>query len=118
MIPVPRSGAVGATAIENGGAVDDTWNTRDLPVLTAVVDEFDHMDDDEVLVGADIADATGLPVQDVGRSLRALDGEYLVLRKEELFGPGSWEIEKVTGNARRAVGKWPPSDNLITRLVE
>ncbi|MFE3177849.1 hypothetical protein ACFXPA_25835 [Amycolatopsis sp. NPDC059090] len=113
----PRTVAGWSCSNRERGAVDDTWDTRDLPVLTAAVDEFDRMDDDEILVGADIAEATGLSVQDVGRSLKALDGEYLVLCKEDV-DPSAWEIERVTGNARRAVGQWPPPDNLISRLAE
>jgi hypothetical protein len=55
--------------------MEDTWASRDLPVLDAVAGEIDQLFRTGTYPEArDIADSTGLEVQDVTAALNALDG--------------------------------------------
>lgn len=94
--------------------MDETWFTRDLPVLNATVSllEIDG-DYPEVM---DISDRSGIHEDDVGRSLRAMHGEYLDLA---ITGDvRSWYVRSVTAAARRAVGQWPSPEGLVDALAE
>jgi len=94
--------------------VNETWFTRDLPVLNATVSLLeDGGDYPEV---TDISDRSGIHEDDVGRSLRAMHGEYLDLG---ITGDvGSWFVRSVTAVARRAVGQWPSPEGLVDALAE
>jgi hypothetical protein len=82
--------------------VEDTWTSRDLPVLDATVALFEEgIDLPEV---ADIAGRSGLSVEDVARAVRALDGEYVDLRMS-MGGPASWFMQGVTPAARPGSGQ-------------
>ena len=96
--------------------MEDTWASRDLPVLDAVVSQVDELlPTGDIPEAIDIGDATGLEIQEVVTALNALHGEYLELHKAlELSG---WFITSVTPAARRAVGQWPTGENLIERLA-
>src|SRR5258708_38933339 len=68
---------------------------------------------------SDIAQGTGLGRAEVARSLEALDPTYVDFRKTETGGdPTFWYVLKVTPEARRAVGQWPPAEGLVDRLVQ
>ncbi|GAA1602504.1 hypothetical protein GCM10009789_65750 [Kribbella sancticallisti] len=96
-------------------SVHETWATRELPVLEAVIRareaRWDQFPD-----GADIASATGLGLDDVGRAFLALKNEYIDLRMTG-GGPGHWFVQDVTPEARRIVGQWPSPDGLVDRLI-
>lgn len=97
----------------------ETWTWRDLPVLTAVVEQFDpHMNGNYPDV-PDIVEATGLSMDDVARALNALDGEYLTLDRHGSGGapPTEWWVSGISSVARRAVGQWPSPDVLVDRLT-
>lgn len=94
--------------------VEDTWVSRDLPVLDATVALLEDTDLPEV---ADIAGRTGIPVADVARALKAMDGVYLGLQVT-MGDSARWFVRSVTPEARRAAGQWPTGDSLVTRLVE
>jgi hypothetical protein len=96
--------------------MDDTWMSRDLPVLEAVVTWLDT-DFSEIPQVYDIAERTGLSSMDVARAVKAMDGLYLEL---QLLGggPEGWAIRKVYPAARFAVGQWPTGEALIDHLVE
>ena len=96
--------------------MEDTWASRDLPVLDAVVSQVDELlPAGDVPEAIDIADATGLEIPEVATALSALAGDYIELHKAlELSG---WFITSVTPAARRAVGQWPTGENLIDRLA-
>lgn len=82
----------------------DTWETRDLPVLNAVVSQFDEVPRTSAWSDAgDIAASTGLDLTDVAASLNAFDGEYLTLVRAGTLS--SWHVTNVTPTARRAVGQ-------------
>jgi hypothetical protein len=84
--------------------VEDTWVSRDLPVLDATVTLLEEgMDLPEV---ADIAGRAGLDVEDAARALRAMNGVFVDLRIT-MGDPGRWFVSGVRPEARRAVGQWP-----------
>ena len=76
--------------------MEDTWVTRDLPVLEATVALLEGMDLPEVV---DIAERTGLAAEDVARSLRAMTGVYVDLRMT-MRDVGRWFVQGVTPEAR------------------
>lgn len=95
----------------------DTWYSRELPVLTAVAEAFERGIDAGFPDVPDIAQATGLSPEEVGKALLALDGEYLDLRAT-MGGPTGWFVEKISSQTRREVGQWPSPETLITRLAD
>ena len=96
--------------------MDSTWGSRELPVLEAVIADFDRVPEGGGWPdGEDIAASTGLPVADVGAALLALDGQYLTVVRSGTAG--SWHITAVTPDARRAVGQWPSAENLVEQLA-
>jgi len=84
--------------------MEDTWASRDLPVLDAVVSQFDELSRTGACPdAADIAASTGLEIIAVIAALNALDGEYVTVRRP--LEPSSWDVTSVTPAARRAVGQ-------------
>lgn len=83
--------------------------------MTAVVEAFER-DFDSLPETQDIAQATGLPVDDVARALRALNNEYLSLSMT-MGGPASWFVDSIRSSARRAVGQWPAPENLAEAIA-
>ena len=94
--------------------MEDTWVSRDLPVLDATVALLENSPLVDV---ADIAGRAGFTVAETGRALQAMEGLYVNLAMS-MGGPESWSVQGVTPAARQAVGQWPSAENLITRLVE
>jgi len=92
--------------------LNDTWYSRDLPVLTAIAEKLERGStpvDTEQLI-----DELGLTRQDLMAALRALDVEYLIVRWPERItfrrsGP-STVVEAITSRAREAVGLWPSAE--------
>lgn len=96
--------------------MEDTWFSRDLPVLTAIVELMD--DPSARPKGSQVAEASGYTKDEVARALNALDGEYATVRKAMSGGdPGPWIVLEVTPAARRAVGQWPTPENVADRLL-
>ena len=96
--------------------MDETWASRDLPVLDAVVSQLDDLlPKGDVPEAIDIATATGMEIAEVITALNALDGHYIELHKA--LEPSGWFVTSVTPTARRAVGQWPTGENLIERLA-
>jgi len=96
------------------GPMEDTWTSRDLPVLDATVALLENRPLVDV---TDIAARAGLTVAETGSALQAMEGAYVELAIS-MGGPESWSVQGVTPAARRAVGQWPSAESLITRLVE
>jgi hypothetical protein len=90
------------------GIMADTWASRDLPVLRAVVRRLDETGAYAVTV-AEIADESGIDTEVVAKSLDALNGPYVAKYQKLLTGgdPGPWYVTEVTPAARRVVGQWP-----------
>jgi len=96
--------------------MEDTWASRELPVLDAVVRMLE--DKPEVSMG-DIASDTGLEPDAIGRALLALEGPYISdIGKSWGFPPSNWRVMAVTPDARRAIGQWPTPESLVDRLAE
>jgi hypothetical protein len=93
--------------------VEDTWWSRDLPVLDAAVKLFQSQDYVQV---RDLAKATGFEIGDVAQSL--LDMRYVYVSEIGSMGDqADWDISYVTEKARRAVGQWPTPENVVGRLA-
>jgi hypothetical protein len=87
-----------------------------MPVLRSVVELLDHS---YMVTVSDIAGRTGLELAEVARSLEAMDPTYVDFRKTETGGdPTFWYVNKVTPEARQAVGQWPTAEVLVDRLVQ
>jgi hypothetical protein len=92
--------------------LDDTWYSRDLPVLTAIAEKLERGSspvDTEQLI-----DELGLTRQDLTAALRALDVEYLIVRWPARItfrrSDPSIVVERITARAREAVGLWPSAE--------
>lgn len=96
--------------------MQDTWFSRDLPVLEATLRLLDDMPG-SLPEGHEIAAGVSLSLDDVGRALMALDGEYLDVRRAG-SGFGSWFVAGATAQARRVSGQWPTMDVLVERLAD
>jgi hypothetical protein len=96
--------------------VDDTWFSRELPVLEAIVEIHDQTGRDMIRSAA-VEEETGLDHDTVSRAVRALhSGNYLV------GGKGSAQqaymfVGSPTGEARRAVGAWPTAEKQLDRVI-
>lgn len=94
----------------------DTWFTRDLPVLDAIVTYLDEHAGRMIPQLSDIAEITGMDIEDVSRAAQALDGSYIDLRK--VMGPaGHWHVMAVSPDARTATGQWPTAESLAARII-
>jgi hypothetical protein len=95
--------------------LQETWATRELPVLDATVS---LLEESYMVTVTDIATRTGLDAATVTRALEALDPVFVDFRKTTTGGdPTFWYVLKVTPDARRAVGQWPTPDSFVTRLA-
>jgi len=95
----------------------DTWTTRDLPVLRAIVLGYDNIGSSPDV--NEIAQTTEIEVEDVVRGIRALEQEDppFLLGVQWSWGGPPINIGVPTGHARRAVGGWPTAESLATLLV-
>lgn len=97
-----------------------TWETRDLPVLRALVQAVDEG------VGAPIRSdevirRTGFDADTVQGALWALAGElppFFEYRDASTYGGRDLTVVQLTGHARRTAGTWPTADAWADRLVE
>jgi hypothetical protein len=98
--------------------MDDTWISRDFPVLEAAVRLYEELWPAAVPDGSDIVDATKLSKEDVARSLNALKDVYLDVTLTMSGGdPSPWAITKVYPRARTAVGQWPTAESVLDKLI-
>jgi hypothetical protein len=101
-----------------GSTVEDTWTSRDLPVLDAVVTLLDRPGSIMATV-REIAELTGMEQADIVRALDALDGPYVEFEQFATGGnPGPWRVRRVSSAARREVGQWPTAESMAERLAE
>jgi DNA-binding MarR family transcriptional regulator len=101
--------------VEELAEVEDTWSSREIPVLGAVVTLLERS---YMVTVSDVADQTGLDQADVARALDALHPTHVDFRRTETGGdPRFWYVLKVTPEGRRAVGQWPTAESLIDRLA-
>lgn len=93
---------------------DDTWTTRDLPVLKAAVELFEE--NGRGPRASDIAARTGFDEKTVQRGLRALYPEPyfeegLEARRQIVL------VGTPTGDALRVAGQWPSPEAQLERLI-
>ena len=97
--------------------MDDTWGSRDYPVLEAAVGLVDARAPEWVRV-SEIATEAGLDEDDVVRALTALHPLFVGEMAEYAGGGvGQWTIDSVTSEARQLVGQWPSPEALIDQLA-
>ncbi len=87
--------------------MDDTWWTRDLPVLDVAVRLLEHHDLPEV---------TDIP-RETGPCSRGCGGAYVDVPKT-MGDVEGWFVKTVTPQARCAVGQWPTPESVVDRLAE
>jgi hypothetical protein len=99
--------------------VDDTWVSRDLPVLDAIVRVFDQPERYDLRI-PELIRLCGLPETDVHAALRVLADASPPF----ITGTGVEEttyplvVSGATERARRAVGQWPTAERLVSQLAE
>jgi hypothetical protein len=95
----------------------DTWTTRDLPVLRAVVDTYEETGD-YLTRASDIEAATGLDADTVQRAIRKLNTQPSFFEKVlDTAQGGIVMVGPPTGDALRVAGAWPSPENLLERLI-
>jgi hypothetical protein len=96
--------------------VESTWETRDLPVLDAIVRYYDEQDGPEIPDVETFAKLTGMDPGQVARAVRALSPRF-IKTGPSLGGLIDVAIMGVTDEARQAVGQWPTPESLADRIV-
>jgi hypothetical protein len=97
--------------------MESTWESRDLPVLDAIVRYFDEHDGAEIPDVATFAKFTGMDPTQVARAVRALSPRF-IKTQASLGGLMEVAVMGVTDEARQAVGQWPSPEVLVERLVQ
>jgi hypothetical protein len=97
--------------------MESTWESRDLPVLDAVVRFFEKEYDGVLPSAQTFAGRLGMDPVQVAKAVGALSPTYLAI-SPSMGGPESLSIEGVTDEARRKVGQWPTPENLVDRLAQ
>ena len=98
-------------------AVQETWFSRDLPLLQAIVQEADRTGKP---VDVRKLDIEGLDRADLKVAIRALAHEDppFFTKIEGSMADRYESVISVTGYARRAAGTWPSVEVVAERLVE
>jgi hypothetical protein len=97
--------------------MESTWESRDLPVLDAVVRYFDEHDGAEIPDVETFAKLTGIDPTQVARAVRALSPRF-IKTQAALGGLMDVAVMGVTDEARQAVGQWPSPEVWVERLVQ
>jgi hypothetical protein len=97
--------------------MESTWESRDLPVLDAIVRYFDEHDGAEIPDVATFAKFTGMDPTQVARAVRALSPRF-IKTQAALGGLMDVAVMGVTDEARQAVGQWPSPEVGVERLVQ
>lgn len=95
--------------------MEDTWTSRDLPVLRAAVQHYDEFDlpPSAEQIGAQC----GLDDDTVQRALKALYREPYF--EKGIVGGGDIRfVGKPTGAAQRVAGMWPSPATQLERLID
>jgi hypothetical protein len=96
--------------------MESTWETRDLPVLDAVVRYFDEHDGSEIPDVKIFAKLTGMDPSQVVRAVRALSPRF-IKTQGTLGGIMHVAIIGITDEARERVGQWPTPEAVADRIV-
>ncbi len=98
--------------------MEETWYSRDLPVLDTVVQLLDESPGGSLL-GEQIVKRAGMDPADVERAVWALSPQYVILG-QQLAAEGGIDtqlVDGVTAEARRIVGQWPTGESLVDQLA-
>ena len=100
----------------------ETWTTRELPILQAILRRVDSGEDRPDL--ADIGADTGIPPLQLTAGVEALynaNPPYLDFESASGWGPdryGGGYVSMVSERARREVGTWPSADSMLQQLID
>jgi hypothetical protein len=97
--------------------MESTWETRDLPVLDAIVRYFDEHDGPEIPDVETFARITGMDPGQVARAVRALSPRF-IKTAATMGGLMHVAIMGVTDEARQAVGQWPSPELWADRIIQ
>jgi hypothetical protein len=105
------------TEADTAAITEDTWNSRELPVIQAAVDI--HNATDTYLTRASaIGERTGLDHDTVQRALRRLNSQPSSFEKVvEASGGEVIMVGPPTADALRVAGAWPSPEMLLRRLI-
>jgi hypothetical protein len=99
--------------------VESTWQSREFPVLKAMVEALEeHLDSEARL--EELAERSGLPLTDVDRATRKL----WVARPRYFQGIAVEDetipiaVTSVTERALRETGQWPDPESLVRSLID
>lgn len=95
-------------------SLPDTWHTRDLPVLRAIVKQYDATT--QTVPHQDIEAATGFDYADVQRACIALDRAGYVDTTGSLQTRAR-RIGNPSAEARRLTGQWPTPESAADRML-
>jgi hypothetical protein len=96
--------------------MESTWETRDLPVLDAIVHYFDEHDGPEIPDVEPFAKLTEMEPGHVARAVRALSPRF-IKTQATLGGLMDVAIMGITDEARQVVGQWPTPESVADRIV-
>ena len=94
---------------------DDTWTTRDLPVLKAVVELYEETGRGPKVSA--VQARTGFDGETVQRALRALYTEPYFEKDGGSWGAGLIMVGAPTSKALRVAGQWPSPEAQLERLI-
>lgn len=98
--------------------MESTWETREIPVLTATVDLFEEAGNIMPVTVQEIAARSQLEPADVFNSLMAMKDVYVEVRLVLAGGnPNPHMVTRVSSEARRLVGQWPTPEALTDRVI-
>ena len=97
--------------------MESTWESRDLPVLAAIVEWMEENTPGAMPSMSDLADKTGVDAMTCWKACRAMDGVYVDLREVMAGGqPEPHRVVAISAEARRLVGQWPSPVDYLDRL--
>lgn len=98
--------------------MDETWTTRELPVLTAAVFLTEKLTPKEIPDGGDIASETGMSERDVILALSALKDHYIKVERQGMgLEAARLVVTEIYPAARFAVGQWPTGEVMLNKLI-
>ncbi|WP_256796274.1 helix-turn-helix domain-containing protein [Terrabacter sp. Ter38] len=96
--------------------LDDTWFSRDMPVLEAAVALLEESR--PPVSDSEIAARTGIDRQHVMKALEALEEDFLDVGWDDRADLRvSGVVAACTSAARRATGQWPSAESLAERAI-
>jgi hypothetical protein len=96
---------------------EDTWTTRDLPVLRAIVDLFEEEEDEGGIQPWEIQRRSGFDEATVRKALRMLNRQPYFEDAQVIANGEIWMVGAPTAEALRVVGQWPSPEVLLNRLI-